>query len=157
MFAPAMGVREDPATGSAAAAFVGVLGLHVGGAHALTIEQGYEMGRPSSIQLAMTMQSESSCRPRSPATPVIATEGTIECMSEITIVPVERLGSLSRRGRGRSRGAARRDRRAFRWAAARQPRAVNGRVLMLHEYAFAGAVFRGAYLETDYELAGWRH
>ena len=29
---------------------------------------------------------------------------------------------------------------------------------MLHEYAFAGAVFRGAYLETDYvSLLAWRH
>ena len=70
MFAPAMGVREDPATGSAAAAFVGVLGPHVvEGAHTFAIEQGYEMGRPSLIQLAMTMRPESSCRPRSQATP----------------------------------------------------------------------------------------
>ena len=79
MFAPAMGVREDPATGSAAAAFVGVLGPHVGeGAHALTIEQGYEMGRPSLIQLAMTMQSGKLVSATIAGDAVIVTEGTIE-------------------------------------------------------------------------------
>src|SRR5262249_31011698 len=52
MFAPAMGVPEDPATGSAAAAFAGVLARRLSdGTHALTIEQGYEMGRPSLIHL----------------------------------------------------------------------------------------------------------
>jgi trans-2,3-dihydro-3-hydroxyanthranilate isomerase len=79
MFAPAMGVREDPATGSAAAAFVGVLSPHVGeGAHALTIEQGYEMGRPSLIQLAMTMQAGKLVSAAIAGDAVIVTEGTIE-------------------------------------------------------------------------------
>ena len=79
MFAPAMGVREDPATGSAAAAFVGVLGPHVGeGAHALAIEQGYEMGRPSLIQLAMTMQAGKLVSAAIAGDAVIVTEGTIE-------------------------------------------------------------------------------
>ena len=79
MFAPAMGVREDPATGSAAAAFVGVLGPHVGeGAHTLAIEQGYEMGRPSLIQLAMTMQAGKLVSAAIAGDAVIVTEGTIE-------------------------------------------------------------------------------
>jgi trans-2,3-dihydro-3-hydroxyanthranilate isomerase len=79
MFAPAMGVREDPATGSAAAAFVGVLGPHVGeGAHTLAIEQGYEMGRPSLIQLAMTMQAGKLVSATIAGDAVIVTEGTIE-------------------------------------------------------------------------------
>jgi trans-2,3-dihydro-3-hydroxyanthranilate isomerase len=79
MFAPAMGVREDPATGSAAAAFVGVLGPHVGeGAHTFTIEQGYEMGRPSLIQLAMTMQGGKLVSAAIAGDAVIVTEGTIE-------------------------------------------------------------------------------
>ena len=59
MFAPAMGVTEDPATGSAAAAFAGVLARFGGladGAHSVTIEQGYEMGRPSLIASSLTMQ-----------------------------------------------------------------------------------------------------
>jgi 8-oxo-dGTP pyrophosphatase MutT (NUDIX family) len=34
----------------------------------------------------------------------------------------------------------------------------NGRVLLLHDSAFADGVFRGAYLETDYaSFAAWRH
>jgi 8-oxo-dGTP pyrophosphatase MutT (NUDIX family) len=33
----------------------------------------------------------------------------------------------------------------------------NGRVLLMHSHALAGAVFRGAYLETDYaSLLAWR-
>ena len=79
MFAPAMGVREDPATGSAAAAFVGVLGPHVGeGAHTFAIEQGYEMGRPSLIQLAMTVQAGKLVSATIAGDAVIVTEGTIE-------------------------------------------------------------------------------
>jgi trans-2,3-dihydro-3-hydroxyanthranilate isomerase len=78
MFAPAMGIREDPATGSAAAAFVGVLGLHVGeGAHTFTIEQGYEMGRPSLIHLAMTMQAGRLVSATIAGDAVVVTEGTI--------------------------------------------------------------------------------
>jgi trans-2,3-dihydro-3-hydroxyanthranilate isomerase len=79
MFAPAMGVREDPATGSAAAAFVGVLGPHMGeGAHTFAIEQGYEMGRPSLIQLAITMQAGKLVSATIAGDAVIVTEGTIE-------------------------------------------------------------------------------
>ena len=56
MFAPDAGVPEDPATGSAAVCFAGVVqkfdGLHDGG-HKRTIEQGYEIGRPSSIALTL--------------------------------------------------------------------------------------------------------
>jgi trans-2,3-dihydro-3-hydroxyanthranilate isomerase len=52
MFAPAHGVAEDPATGSAAAALAGYLGGRPGladGWHAWRIAQGIEMGRPSLI------------------------------------------------------------------------------------------------------------
>ena len=54
MFALRLGVTEDPATGSAAASFTGLAAqtLPLGdGEHRLTIEQGYEMGRPSLIEL----------------------------------------------------------------------------------------------------------
>ncbi len=58
MFAPWDGIAEDPATGSAAAAFAGVV-AHFdrpgNGAHAVRIEQGIEMGRPSFIRLEMDM------------------------------------------------------------------------------------------------------
>jgi trans-2,3-dihydro-3-hydroxyanthranilate isomerase len=54
MFAPGMGIPEDPATGSAAAAFAGMLARRMSdGTHTVVIEQGYEMGRPSLIRLAM--------------------------------------------------------------------------------------------------------
>lgn len=54
MFAPHVGIPEDPATGSAVAAFSGAIHLYDGlldGHHALLIEQGVEMGRPSKIHL----------------------------------------------------------------------------------------------------------
>ena len=48
MFAPLMGVPEDPATGSANAALAAfLLSLSDRAEHALTITQGTEMGRPS--------------------------------------------------------------------------------------------------------------
>jgi trans-2,3-dihydro-3-hydroxyanthranilate isomerase len=54
MFAPDMGIPEDPATGAAVAAFSGAI-QHFDrlgdGHHALMIEQGVEMGRPSHIHL----------------------------------------------------------------------------------------------------------
>jgi trans-2,3-dihydro-3-hydroxyanthranilate isomerase len=56
MFAPAMGVSEDPATGGAVAAFAGVLTRDdrlKDGDHTLIIEQGFEMGRPSLITLGL--------------------------------------------------------------------------------------------------------
>lgn len=56
MFAPGDGVAEDPATGSAAAALSGAIHQFDGlleGNHALVIEQGVEMGRPSLIHLHM--------------------------------------------------------------------------------------------------------
>lgn len=54
MFAPGLGVAEDPATGSAAAAFAGVILAFerpVDGHHTFVMEQGFEMGRPSLITL----------------------------------------------------------------------------------------------------------
>ncbi len=58
MFMPDIG--EDPATGSAAAAFAGVLqrfDLPSGGTHSCRIEQGYEMGRPSEIRLEVSIEN----------------------------------------------------------------------------------------------------
>jgi trans-2,3-dihydro-3-hydroxyanthranilate isomerase len=59
MFAPGAGVPEDPATGSAAAALAGPLARFEGlsaGRHALPIEQGVEMGRPSLIALEIEVE-----------------------------------------------------------------------------------------------------
>ena len=79
MFAPAMGVPEDPATGSAAAAFAGVLARRLSdGTHALTIEQGYEMGRPSLIRLTAEVAGGRLVSASIGGDAVIVTEGTIE-------------------------------------------------------------------------------
>lgn len=54
MFAPDMGIAEDPATGAAVAAMSGAIHFFDGlmdGHHPYLIEQGVEMGRPSHIHL----------------------------------------------------------------------------------------------------------
>jgi len=52
MFAPAMGIPEDPATGSAVSALAGLLAAgQQDGKHELVVEQGVEMGRPSTLTL----------------------------------------------------------------------------------------------------------
>ena len=58
LFEPATGIVEDPATGSAAAALPGQLFASAGLSdreHHWTIGQGYEMGRPSRIELSATV------------------------------------------------------------------------------------------------------
>ena len=60
MFAPQLGVPEDPATGSAAVCFAGVVHDFDGlpdGAHRRVIEQGHEMGRPSSVALTLVIEN----------------------------------------------------------------------------------------------------
>lgn len=57
MFAPDLGVPEDPATGSAAVCFAGLIHAYDGltdGTHRRVIEQGYEMNRPSQIILTLS-------------------------------------------------------------------------------------------------------
>ena len=81
MFAPAMGIIEDPATGSAAAAFAGLLGRFGGygdGEHTVAIEQGHEMGRPSLIRLGMTIVAGQFTAVTVGGSAVIVAEGTIE-------------------------------------------------------------------------------
>ena len=59
MFAPGMGIGEDPATGSAAAAFAGAIMAYDKpgeGDHTIIIEQGFEMGRPSIITLGLDVE-----------------------------------------------------------------------------------------------------
>ncbi len=54
MFAPNLGIAEDPATGAAAVALAGALGdaLETDGHHEWVVHQGYEMGRPSQLYIA---------------------------------------------------------------------------------------------------------
>ncbi|HUG63187.1 MAG TPA: PhzF family phenazine biosynthesis protein, partial [Methylomirabilota bacterium] len=59
MFGPELGIGEDPATGAAVAAFAGVVMRFDGasdGDRMLIVEQGYEMGRPSRIELEITVE-----------------------------------------------------------------------------------------------------
>ena len=52
MFSPGMGIGEDPATGAAAAALIGLIARHAdNGQHEFKLRQGHEMGRPSLIEL----------------------------------------------------------------------------------------------------------
>ncbi|MBS7697966.1 PhzF family phenazine biosynthesis protein [Chelatococcus sp. YT9] len=58
MFAPSLGIGEDPATGSAVAAFAGAVMDHEAlgdGEHRIVVEQGYAMGRPSQIILTLNI------------------------------------------------------------------------------------------------------
>ena len=81
MFASSLGVREDPATGSAAAAFSGVLMAFekiADGSHALAIEQGYEMGRPSLIALTLDVEHSVLVEASIGGGAVIVAEGTLD-------------------------------------------------------------------------------
>ena len=80
MFAPLLGIHEDPATGSAAAAFAGLLAARGGfssGTHKIAIEQGYEMGRPSVIHLEMQIDGGALTGASIAGDAVIVTEGTL--------------------------------------------------------------------------------
>jgi trans-2,3-dihydro-3-hydroxyanthranilate isomerase len=81
MFAPLGGIPEDPATGSAVAAFAGAL-MHFtrppDGAHEFVVEQGYEMGRPSLIRLSMTVKDGKLIAGAIAGEAVVVSEGTIE-------------------------------------------------------------------------------
>ena len=79
MFAPGLGVPEDPATGSAAAAFAGLIASQLAdGEHAIAIEQGYEMGRPSLLHLGLTMAAGALAGASVGGDAVIVSEGAIE-------------------------------------------------------------------------------
>jgi len=79
MFAPEAGVPEDPATGSAAAAFGGFLGTRLpDGPHRRTLEQGIEMGRPSRIELEVDVRHGAADRTTVGGYAVPVTRGTLE-------------------------------------------------------------------------------
>jgi trans-2,3-dihydro-3-hydroxyanthranilate isomerase len=81
MFAPRLGVPEDPATGSAAAAFAGVIARFASppdGEHEFVIEQGYEMGRPSLMRLHLAIRNGQLVAASVGGEAVVVAEGTIE-------------------------------------------------------------------------------
>ncbi|MCX7326069.1 MAG: PhzF family phenazine biosynthesis protein [Hyphomicrobiales bacterium] len=80
MFAPGLGVGEDPATGSAVAAFAGAIMAFDApddGEHRLTIEQGYEMGRPSQIDLHLTVSGGELVKAAIGGSAVLVSEGQL--------------------------------------------------------------------------------
>jgi len=80
MFAPGMGIVEDPATGSAAAAFAGVVRHFdepTDGTHYLRIEQGIDMGRPSMIDLEIDIDNGALHAARIGGQAVIVSKGEL--------------------------------------------------------------------------------
>lgn len=80
MFAPHLGIVEDPATGAAVAAFAAAVfrfDQPTEGRHVLPIEQGYEMGRPSEIRLELEVERGELDTIRIGGHAVVLAEGTL--------------------------------------------------------------------------------
>ena len=81
MFAPGLGITEDPATGSAAAAFVGYLARRLSadsGQWHWRIEQGIEMGRPSLLEIRLEKQGGNITTIGVGGASVLVSEGMME-------------------------------------------------------------------------------
>ena len=80
MFAPAAGIPEDPATGSATAILAAqllVAGELPEPANRFALEQGYEMGRPSDLKLEVDMAKGAIAAVRVGGSAIRVSEGTI--------------------------------------------------------------------------------
>ncbi len=85
MFAPAMDIEEDPATGAAASALAGYLGSRDGradGALRWVVEQGVEMGRPSRLHVEADKQGGRIVAVRVGGRSVLVSEGTMRVPGE---------------------------------------------------------------------------
>jgi trans-2,3-dihydro-3-hydroxyanthranilate isomerase len=81
MFAPNFGIAEDPATGSAAAAFAAVVKRFDepnAGGHRYVIEQGFEMGRPSLMMLEVDVEGGEIAAARVGGDAVVVAEGVLK-------------------------------------------------------------------------------
>ena len=81
MFAPSVGVTEDPATGSAAIAFAGVIHRFdelPEGTYQGIIEQGLEMGQPSEMFLEFEVENRAIRVVRLGGHAVVMEDGTLE-------------------------------------------------------------------------------
>lgn len=81
MFVPGPPSYEDPATGSAAAAFSGAIqhfGRLADGSHVFWVEQGVEMGRPSRIRLELKVAAGSIEAARIGGEAVRVAQGTLD-------------------------------------------------------------------------------
>ncbi len=81
MFGPSLGVREDPATGAAAAALAGYLGVRdetADGSLHWVVEQGFDMGRPSILQVAADKRGGAITAVRVGGASVLISQGEME-------------------------------------------------------------------------------
>ncbi len=79
MFAPDLGIGEDPATGSAAACLAAYLAKHSadGAVLSWTVEQGFEMGRPSILSLSAERSGGNISAVRVAGESVLVSEGIL--------------------------------------------------------------------------------
>ena len=81
MFAPAMGIAEDPATGAAVTALGGLLALREdgpSGTFSRVVEQGVEMGRPSTLHVEVDKRDGEVTAIRVGGSAVLVSEGEME-------------------------------------------------------------------------------
>lgn len=81
MFAPAMGIVEDPATGAAATAFAGYLAPLQNlknGTACWSVDQGFEMGRPSRLEIEADISGGEITSIRVSGRSVMVSQGEIE-------------------------------------------------------------------------------
>jgi trans-2,3-dihydro-3-hydroxyanthranilate isomerase len=81
MFAPKLGIVEDPATGSAVSALGGYLGVRderADGTLRWVVEQGFEMGRPSLLELEIDKRAGAVVEVRVGGPSVFVSEGWME-------------------------------------------------------------------------------
>jgi trans-2,3-dihydro-3-hydroxyanthranilate isomerase len=79
MFAPEQGILEDPATGSACAALAGYLATRTAstsGTLRWTVEQGFEMGRPSLLHVEADLKDRQISAVRVGGLSVLVSRGT---------------------------------------------------------------------------------
>ena len=85
MFAPGLGIGEDPATGSACAALAGFLGLRSetrDGTVRWSVDQGVEMGRPSRLELEVDLKRGQLEAIRVGGASVLVSSGTLQIEGE---------------------------------------------------------------------------
>jgi trans-2,3-dihydro-3-hydroxyanthranilate isomerase len=79
MFAPGMGLGEDPATGAAAAALIGQLAADApGGQTEYRLRQGHEMGRPSLITMQIRKDGDTLTHGGIGGSAVIVGQGSLD-------------------------------------------------------------------------------
>lgn len=86
MFAPAMGIAEDPATGAACATLAGSLAQRHPDRDGLfnwQVEQGVKMGRPSHIEASAIKQDGRTIRVIAGGSAVLVAQGTIAVPDEL--------------------------------------------------------------------------